>query len=390
MSGNSIWIPILIIGFVIVPYMLRPIRGEVLALREKEFVEAAVAQGAGPLRIMFGELLPNLWSTIIVFFTLNIANNMLLESALSFLGAGVRPPNSSWGTMVSLGSESIYTRRCWPSSPGVMILLTVLSLNVFGDGLRDALDPKSKLRLEARVAAVEPRGDRGLMGRFIARRLVGMVFVLFAVSVLVFLIFNVIPNSDPRATPGRQERDPAAWSRTSKRNGASTNRCRPVRCDDEEDLHRRTDLLRRARNVDRPDRRRHPRRPSRSASAPRSSGCSSGSCSATSRRSGPEAGSTAALTIVAVAGISIPVFLLATLFLYFLTYKTRTLPRQRLRPTRAKIPIQWAYHLILPWFTLAILYIGFYSRVLRSNMLDSMSEDYVRTARAKGLTERRV
>ena len=83
--------------------MARPIRGEVLALREKEFVEAAVAQGAGPLRVMFGELLPNLLSTIIVFFTLNIANNMLLESALSFLGAGVQPPNSSWGTMISDG-----------------------------------------------------------------------------------------------------------------------------------------------------------------------------------------------------------------------------------------------------------------------------------------------
>ena len=86
--------------------MARPIRGEVLALREKEFVEAAVAQGAGPLRVMFGELLPNLASTIIVFFTLNIANNMLLEAALSFLGAGVQPPNSSWGTMVSAAASS--------------------------------------------------------------------------------------------------------------------------------------------------------------------------------------------------------------------------------------------------------------------------------------------
>ena len=141
-----------------VPYMYRPIRGEVLALREKEFVEAAVAQGAGPLRIMFGELLPNLWSTVIVFFTLNIANNMLLESALSFLGAGVRPPNSSWGKMVSIGVESIYTTPLLAFAPGVMILLTVLSLNVFGDGLRDALDPRSKVRLEARAAAVEPEG----------------------------------------------------------------------------------------------------------------------------------------------------------------------------------------------------------------------------------------
>ena len=90
LPGDSLWIPIMIIGFVYVPYMARPIRGEILALREKEFVEAAVAQGKGPIRIMVSELLPNVSSTIIVFFTLNIANNMLLESSLSFLGAGVR------------------------------------------------------------------------------------------------------------------------------------------------------------------------------------------------------------------------------------------------------------------------------------------------------------
>ncbi len=158
LAGNSIWIPILIIGIVYTPYMARPIRGEVLALREKEFVESAVAQGAGPLRIMFGELLPNLASTIIVFFTLNIANDMLLEASLSFLGAGVQAPNSSWGKMVSLGYESIYTSPLLAFAPGVLILLTVLSLNLFGDGLRDALDPKSKVRLEARAGLAEPEG----------------------------------------------------------------------------------------------------------------------------------------------------------------------------------------------------------------------------------------
>ena len=147
-AGDSLWIPILIIGFVYVPYMARPIRGEVLALREKEFVEAAVAQGKGPVRIMVSELLPNLVSTIIVFFTLNIANNMLLESALSFLGAGVRPPNASWGTMIADGYQAIYTAPHLTIVPGLMIVLTVLSLNVFGDGLRGALDPRAKIRLE--------------------------------------------------------------------------------------------------------------------------------------------------------------------------------------------------------------------------------------------------
>jgi peptide/nickel transport system permease protein len=157
-SGGSIWIPILIIGLVSTPYMARPLRGEVLSLREKEFVEAAVAQGAGSLRVMFGELLPNLLSTIIVFFTLNIANNMLLESGLSFLGVGVQAPNSSWGTMIAVGNQLITSAPLLTIIPGTMILLTVLSLNVFGDGLRDALDPRSKVRLEAHAGMAEPEG----------------------------------------------------------------------------------------------------------------------------------------------------------------------------------------------------------------------------------------
>jgi peptide/nickel transport system permease protein len=158
LSGGSIWIPILIIGIVSTPYMARPIRGEVLALREKEFVEAAVAQGAGPLRVMFGELLPNLGSTILVFFALNIANAMLFEAGLSFLGAGVQPPNSSWGTMITVGVELLNAAPLLAIAPGLMILLTVLSLNIVGDGLRDALDPRAKVRLEARTGLVEPEG----------------------------------------------------------------------------------------------------------------------------------------------------------------------------------------------------------------------------------------
>jgi peptide/nickel transport system permease protein len=158
LSGDSIWIPILIIAFVYTPYMARPIRGEVLSLREKEFVEAAVAQGAGPLRIMLGELLPNLVSTLIVFFTLGVANNMLLESTLSFLGVGVQAPSTSWGTMIGEGFELLSSAPLLTVIPGSMILLTVLSINVFGDGLRDALDPKSKVRLEAHAGIAEPEG----------------------------------------------------------------------------------------------------------------------------------------------------------------------------------------------------------------------------------------
>jgi peptide/nickel transport system permease protein len=157
-SGGSIWIPIFVISVFTVPYMARPLRGEVLALSQKEFVEAAVAQGAGSLRVMIGEILPNLASTIIVFFTLNIANNMLFEAALSFLGAGVQPPNSSWGSMISIGEELLTTQPLLVILPGTMIMLTVLSLNIVGDGLRDALDPRSRVRLEAHTGMVEPEG----------------------------------------------------------------------------------------------------------------------------------------------------------------------------------------------------------------------------------------
>lgn len=158
LSGGSIWNPIIVISIFSTPYIARPIRGEVLALSEKEFVEAAIAQGAGPLRVMFGEILPNLASIIIVFFTLNIANNMLFEAALSFLGAGVQPPNSSWGTMISVGEELLTTQPLLAIIPGTMIMLTVLALNIVGDGLRDALDPRSKVRLEAHAGMVEPEG----------------------------------------------------------------------------------------------------------------------------------------------------------------------------------------------------------------------------------------
>ncbi len=147
-SGGSKWIPTIIIGVVGVVYLARPIRGQVLSLREKEFIEAARAQGAGPMRIMFSELLPNLASTILVFFPLLVANSILLEAALSFLGAGVQPPEPSWGTMLGDGIELLSTAPHLTIVPGLMLVLTVLSLNVFGDGVRDALDPRAKVRLE--------------------------------------------------------------------------------------------------------------------------------------------------------------------------------------------------------------------------------------------------
>ena len=145
---DSKLIPILIIAVVYVPYMARPLRGQVLSLREKEFVEAARAQGSGSLRIMFSEILPNLSSTIVVFFPLMVANAILLEAALSFLGAGVRPPTPSWGTMIGTGVDHIVSGPHEAVVPGAMLVAAVLALNVFGDGIRDAFDPRARVRVE--------------------------------------------------------------------------------------------------------------------------------------------------------------------------------------------------------------------------------------------------
>src|SRR5438105_7259709 len=147
-ESGSLWIPTFVISYVLIPYIGRPLRGQILSLREKEFVEAAVAQGASSARIMAFEILPNLASSALVLFTLIIANNILTEAALSFLGAGVRLPGPSWGNMISEGQQTIITAPWLGIAPGISIVLAVLSLNVFGDGLRDALDPRATVRVE--------------------------------------------------------------------------------------------------------------------------------------------------------------------------------------------------------------------------------------------------
>jgi len=147
-SASSLWTPTVIIAVIYVPYVYRPIRGQVLSVVNKEFVEASIAQGAGNVRLIFSEILPNVVSTVIVLLPLMVATTILTESALSFLSVGVQPPNVSWGTIIQDGSALLYTRPWVSIAPGIMILLTVLSLNVFGDGVRDAHDPRAKLRLE--------------------------------------------------------------------------------------------------------------------------------------------------------------------------------------------------------------------------------------------------
>jgi peptide/nickel transport system permease protein len=148
-NPSSLWIPTIIIAVVYIPYVYRPVRGQVLSVREKEYVEAATAQGASNFRLMFREILPNVITTVIVMLPLMIATTILTESALSFLSIGVQPPNASWGTIIDDGQDLLYTRPWVAIAPGIMIVLTVLALNILGDGVRDALDPRAKLRMKA-------------------------------------------------------------------------------------------------------------------------------------------------------------------------------------------------------------------------------------------------
>jgi peptide/nickel transport system permease protein len=133
---------IFVIAFVNWTYIARIIRGQVLSLREKEFVDAARSIGASNRRIVFRELLPNLVAPIIVYSTLVIPQNILFEAALSFLGVGIQPPNASWGQMLADATSIFDTAWWYMVFPGAALLLTVLAFNLLGDGLHDALNPR--------------------------------------------------------------------------------------------------------------------------------------------------------------------------------------------------------------------------------------------------------
>jgi ABC-type dipeptide/oligopeptide/nickel transport system permease subunit len=148
LSGNTLRVSLLVfvIGFFAWPYMGRIIRGQVISLREREFVDAARSIGARGPYILFRELLPNLVAPILVYATLLIPTNILFEAALDYLGVGLVPPTPSWGQMLSnaVSNGFYYIDPMYMVIPGVAIFITVMAFNLFGDGLRDALDPRSR------------------------------------------------------------------------------------------------------------------------------------------------------------------------------------------------------------------------------------------------------
>jgi peptide/nickel transport system permease protein len=155
--SGSILLPALVIGVVYIPYVARPLRGEVLTLREREFVDAARILGYGRFRVIVSEVIPNLTTMLIVFFALQLAQSIVLEASLSFLGAGVQAPNASWGTMLASGVGLVTASPHLTVVPGALLVLTVLSVNIVGDGLRDAFDPRAKIpsRRKRRVMKAE-------------------------------------------------------------------------------------------------------------------------------------------------------------------------------------------------------------------------------------------
>jgi peptide/nickel transport system permease protein len=147
--AGSHLVPIVIIGLVYVPYLTRPLRGQVLSLSQRQFIEAARANGSGRWRVMFSELLPHLWTTIGVLAALLVANAVVLESALSFLGAGVQPPEPSLGTLIAAGINTVRVSSHLLIVPSIALTLIVLCLSGIQDGARKALDRREGLDFEA-------------------------------------------------------------------------------------------------------------------------------------------------------------------------------------------------------------------------------------------------
>jgi peptide/nickel transport system permease protein len=226
------------------------------------------------------------------------------------------------------------------------------------------------------------------MARFIVRRLISMVFVLFAISVLTFLIFNVIPNGDPAQRMAGRTPTQAEIQRISEEWGFDESL--PVQYVTTMKKIFTGDLVSYFTRLDVVD--------EIVKGIPRTLSLAIGAAilwmvvaAALGLYSAVKAGRFAdrGLTVLALVGISMPVFWIGALMNHYLGFKLGLFPNGGYVEL-TEDPIDWAYHLIMPWTALAILFIGFYSRVLRSNVLDTINEDFVRTARAKGLSERRV
>jgi peptide/nickel transport system permease protein len=450
--GPSLPVVIGVITFFTWAGIARVVRGQTISLREREYIEAARSLGAGPVRIMFSEIFPNLIGPVLVLATLSIPAAIIFEATLSFLGLGIPPPTASWGNILA-GAQNYYSVAWWYLVfPALVLLITTLAFNILGDGIRDALDPSAerllaltgrrkrrrhRLRRAAHRAPPAPTppaptppapaapapaapapppapvtaADRvaGLaaamatVGRhlhglstvlpFLGRRVLAGLVVLWVVSLATFLLFFTRPPiSVARSLAGKEPT--AAELRQITRQlglnqpivtqywhfadrllhgnlGYSYVTGEPVTTILAQDLPRTASLV------------------AGGMVLWLLVGIPVGIVSATRARSLFDR----TATVGVLAGLSLPTFVLGQLLLLgvFLQLNKRGFtwiqdgyasPSQGLST--------WAGHMILPWITLATVSAAVYSRLSRSSLLETLSEDYIRTARAKGLPERRV
>jgi len=479
--GPSLPVVIGVISFFAWAGIARVVRGQAISLRERDYIEAARSLGAGPLRIMFTEILPNLAGPVLVLATLSIPSAIIFEATLSFLGLGVQPPAPSWGNILA-GAQNYYSVAWWYLVfPALALLITTLAFNLLGDGIRDALDPGAERLLgragargrrrparrrlrrwrrspvapapstppalpvpvpvpaaaapppasvpvaapasvlattavsdatiargrppsqpaSAAVARQEPwgsrlarsvRGARSMVAFALRRTLSGLV-VLWVVTLGTFLLFFTRPAiSVARSMAGKEPT--AAQLRQITRQlgldqpiplqywhfvdrlvhgnlGYSYVTGEPVTAVLAQDLPRTASLV------------------AGGVVLWLAGGISVGVLSATRARGLFDR----VATVGVLAGLSMPTFVLGQLLLWgvFLPLNKHGftwIQDGYVSPTQSLTG--WIGHMILPWITLATVSAAVYSRLSRSSLLETLGEDYIRTARAKGLAERRV
>ena len=444
--GPSLPVVIGVIAFFAWAGIARVVRGQTISLRERGYIEAARSLGAGPWRIMFGEFFPNLIGPVLVLATLSIPSAIIFEATLSYLGLGVEPPTASWGNILA-GAQNYYSVAWWYLVfPALALLITTLAFNILGDGVRDALDPGSE-RLLARTgrrtrrrrrdrrqaaraaAAAAPAKDRrqpvpakpaapppvpvpvpgpdpGLLSRlaghlrgwssvlpFLARRIAAGVVVLWAVTLGTFLLFFTRPAISVARSMAGKEPTAAELRQITRQLGLNL----PIAVQYWHFLDR---LLHG--NLGYSYTTGEPVTTILAQDLPRTAsvvaggvvlwlfvGIPVGILSATRARSLFDR----VATVGVLAGLSLPTFVLGQLLLWgvFLQLNKHgfTWIQDGYAPLSDGV-VAWAGHLILPWITLATVSAAVYSRLSRGSLLETLSEDYIRTARAKGLRERGV
>jgi peptide/nickel transport system permease protein len=439
--GPSLPVVIGVISFFAWSGIARVVRGQTISLREREYIEAARSLGAGPMRIMFYEILPNLAGPVLVLATLSIPSAIIFEATLSFLGLGVQPPTPSWGNILA-GAQDYYTVAWWYLVfPALALLITTLAFNLLGDGIRDALDPSAerllgtgrrrgsarrRLRWPRRAAPArrdsgitsdpppppprtapdtgaghEPwlsrlarslRGWRTVLAFAVRRTLTGLV-VLWVVTVGTFALFFTRPAiSVARSLAGKE---PTAAQLRQITRQLGLNQPIPVQY-----WHFLDRLLHG--NLGYSYATGEPVTTILAQDLPRTAsvvaggvvlwlmaGLAVGVLSATRARSLFDR----LATVFVLAGLSLPTFVLGQLLLWgvFLQLNKHGftwIQDGYVSPSQSLTG--WLGCMILPWITLATVSAAVYSRLSRSSLLETLGQDYIRTARAKGLPEHRV